>query len=409
MKILHSSDWHLGCSFYGEKRYEEFEAFLHWLTGLIQKEDIDVLLIAGDIFDTSTPSNRAQQLYYQFLNMVNAIPGLKIIITAGNHDSPSLINAPQELLKQLDIHVIGSVSENLEKEILLFDNEKGQPSLIVCAVPYLRDRDIRLSEPGESIEDKTRKLENGVQEHYRRVLRIAKAKRDEFGGHIPIVVMGHLFVTGGKTVAEDGVRELYVGNLARIRAENLCDGIDYLALGHLHVPQTISGSDTMRYCGSPIALGFGDADQQKQVVIVDFEFGEPMIRSVSVPKFRDIRTLKGNIDFIKDEIRSLLKLDHPVWVEVIFSDALSATNVQNQLHKLIDGTNVVNIRTRPLEAGNFLFNTQEEIESLEDLSEMEVFQRRLNAGNVSIEEQQELKDAFSEILHEMNEEDTQAE
>ncbi len=278
MKILHSSDWHLGSSLYGHKRYEEFEAFLIWLAQSLQKEQIDVLIIAGDIFDTSTPSNRAMGLYYQLLNMVTSIPGLQIIITAGNHDSPSLINAPQQLLKHLHIHVIGSIPENPENEILVINDYQGQPSLIVCAVPYLRDRDIRLSEPGESIEDKTRKLENGVQNHYQQVARIAKAKREELGGNIPIIATGHLFVSGGKTVEGDGVRELYVGNLARIRAENLCDGIDYLALGHLHVPQIVSGKDTMRYCGSPIALGFGDAGQQKQVVIVEFGSGEPVIR-----------------------------------------------------------------------------------------------------------------------------------
>ena len=409
MKVLHSSDWHLGSSLYGHKRYEEFEAFLIWLARLIQKEQIDVLLVAGDIFDTSTPSNRTQELYYQFLNIVTAIPGLQVIITAGNHDSPTLINAPQELLKHLHIHVFGSIPEDPENEILVINDDQGRPSLIVCVVPYLRDRDIRLSKPGESIEDKTRKLEKGVQEHYQHVVGIAKAKRDELGGYIPIVATGHLFVSGGKTVEGDGVRELYVGNLARIRAENLCDGIDYLALGHLHVPQIVSGKDTMRYCGSPIALGFGDAGQQKQVVIVDFGSGEPVIRIVPVPKFRDIRTLKGDISTVENEIRTLLKLDHPVWIEVIFSGTLSASTVQTHLRELTDGTNVIIIRTRPIDTGKYVFNPEEEGESLENLSETEVFQRCLDAKNIPIEERQELMDVFSEILHDLNEEDALAE
>jgi len=409
MKILHTSDWHLGSSLYGQKRYDEFEAFLKWLATSIQKEQIDVCLVAGDIFDTSTPSNRALGLYYQFLNMITAIPGLQIIITAGNHDSPSLINAPQQLLKHLNIHVFGSIPENPENEIIVINDDQGQPSLIVCAVPYLCDRDIRLSEPGESIEAKTRKLENGVQDHYRQVVGIAKAKRDELGGYIPIVAMGHLFVSGGKTFEGDGVRELYVGNLARIRAENLCDGIDYLALGHLHVPQIISGNDTMRYCGSPIALGFGDACQQKQVVIVDFESGAPVICPLPVPKFLDIRTLKGDISNVEIEIGTLLKLDHPVWIEVIFSGTLSASTVQTQLRELTDGTNVMIIRTRPIDTGKYVFNLEEEGESLEDLSEMEVFQRCLDAKNIPTEERQELMDVFSEIIHEMNEEDALAE
>ena len=409
MKILHTSDWHLGSSFYGQKRYDEFEAFLKWLATLIQKEQIDVCLVAGDIFDTSTPSNRALGLYYQFLNLVTAIPGLQIIIIAGNHDSPSLINAPQLLLKQLHIHVFGSIPEDPENEILIINDDQGQPSLIVCAVPYLRDRDIRLSEPGESIEDKTRKLENGVQDHYRQVVSIAKAKRDELGRYIPIVAMGHLFVSGGWTVDGDGVRELYVGNLARIRAENLCDGIDYLALGHLHVPQIVSGNETMRYCGSPIALGFGDAGQQKQVVIVDFGHGAPGIRTIPVPKFWDIRTLRGDISTIEIEIGALLKLDHPVWIEVLFTGTLSASTVQSQFHEITDGTNVMLIRTIPLDKENYVFAPVEEGESLDTLSELDVFQRCMDAKNTPIEDRQDLMVAFSEILHEMNEEDTRAE
>lgn len=409
MKILHTSDWHLGSSLYGQKRYDEFEAFLNWLSRLIRDEQIDVLLVAGDIFDTSTPSNRALGLYYQFLNLATAIPGLQIIITAGNHDSPSLINAPQQLLKPLHIHVFGSIPENPENEILVINDHLDQPSLIVCAVPYLRDRDIRLSEPGESIEDKTRKLEIGVQDHYRQVTSIAKAKRDELGGNIPIVAMGHLFVSGGKTVDEDGVRELYVGNLARIQAENLCEGIDYFALGHLHVPQIVSGNDSIRYCGSPIALGFGDAGQQKQVAIVDFGLGNPVIRTIPVLKFRDIRTLKGDISIIEIEIRSLLKLDQLVWVEVIFSGTLSSSVIQSQLHELTEGTNVVIIRIRPMETGNHAFNLEEEVGSLDDLSEMDVFENCMDARNIPPEERQELIDVFSEILHEMNEEDMRAE
>lgn len=409
MKILHTSDWHLGISLYGHKRYDEFEAFLKWLAGLIREEQIDVLLVAGDIFDTSTPSNRASGLYYQFLNMANEIPGLQIIITAGNHDSPSLINAPQQLLKQLHIHVFGSIPENPENEIVVINDDQGQPSLIVCAVPYLRDRDIRLSESGESIEDKTRKLENGVQDHYQQIVGIAKAKREELGGSIPIVAMGHLFVSGGMTVDGDGVRELYVGNLARIRAENLCDGIDYFALGHLHVPQIVSGNDTIRYCGSPLALGFGDAFQRKQVVIVDFESGSPVIRTETVPKFRDIRTLHGDISTIEGEIRSLRTLDHPIWIEAVVSETLPPSTVLNRLRESTEGTNVQIIRIKPRETDDIVFNPGEEVESLKDLSEMDVFRCCLDAKEIPVEGRQELEDAFLEILHGMHEEDTFAE
>ncbi|NLE26621.1 MAG: exonuclease subunit SbcD, partial [Clostridiaceae bacterium] len=118
MKIIHTSDWHLGCSLFGRKRYEETEKFLDWLSELLEQENIDVLLVAGDIFDTTTPSNRAQKLYYQFLHRVAQSSCRHVVITAGNHDSPSFLNAPRELLRYLQVYIVGSMEENPDDEVL---------------------------------------------------------------------------------------------------------------------------------------------------------------------------------------------------------------------------------------------------------------------------------------------------
>ena len=265
MKILHTSDWHLGRTLYGRKRYEEFEAFLAWLAETIQQNEIDALLVAGDVFDTSAPSNRAQELYYRFLCRIAASSCRHVVVIAGNHDSPSFLNAPRELLKVLDVHVIGSASEVPEDEVLALRNELDAPELIVCAVPYLRDRDIRVSEAGESVEDKERKLIDGIRNHYAVVAALAEQKREELGVDIPIVAMGHLFTAGGQTVDGDGVRELYVGSLAHVTAGIFPACFNYLALGHLHIPQKVSGSETIRYSGSPLPMGFGEAKQWKSV------------------------------------------------------------------------------------------------------------------------------------------------
>ena len=146
MRLLHTSDWHIGRTLYGRKRYAEFEAFLNWLAETIQQHEVDALLVAGDIFDTSAPSNRAQELYYRFLCRVAASNCRHVVVIAGNHDSPSFLNAPKELLRALDVHVIGSACENPADEVLVFADAQGAPELIVCAVPYLRDRDIRVAE-----------------------------------------------------------------------------------------------------------------------------------------------------------------------------------------------------------------------------------------------------------------------
>ena len=174
MRLLHTSDWHIGRTLYGRKRYEEFEAFLHWLAETIQGDGIDALLVAGDVFDTSVPSNRAQELYYRFLCRVAASPCRHVVVVAGNHDSPSFLNAPRELLKALNVHVIGSASENPEDEVLVLRDGRDTPELIVCAVPYLRDRDIRVAEAGESVEDKERKLIEGIRSRYAAVAAIAE-------------------------------------------------------------------------------------------------------------------------------------------------------------------------------------------------------------------------------------------
>ncbi|WP_419605784.1 exonuclease subunit SbcD, partial [Thiolapillus sp.] len=218
MKVLHTSDWHIGRSLYGRKRYEEFEAFLTWLAETIQENSIDALLVAGDVFDTSAPSNRAQELYYRFLCRVAASSCRHVVVIAGNHDSPSFLNAPKELLKALDVHVVGSSTESLEDEVLVLRNQQGVPELIVCAVPYLRDRDIRVAEASERIKDKERKLIDGIRTHYAAVAALAEQKREELGVNIPIVAMGHLFTAGGRTVDGDVVRELYVGSLAHVTA-----------------------------------------------------------------------------------------------------------------------------------------------------------------------------------------------
>lgn len=213
MKILHTSDWHIGRTLYGRKRYEEFAAFLTWLADTIEQQEMVALLVSGDVFDTSAPSNRAQELYYRFLCRVAASSCRHVVVTAGNHDSPSFLNAPKELLKTLNVHVIGCASETPEDEMLVLRNAKAVPELIVCAIPYLRDRDLRVAEAGESVEDKEQKLLDGIQNHYAAVAALAAQTRTELGADIPIVAMGHIFTAGGQTVDGDGVRELYVGSL----------------------------------------------------------------------------------------------------------------------------------------------------------------------------------------------------
>ncbi len=274
LTILHTSDWHLGRRLYGRMRYEEFEAFLSWLEETISAQKVDVLIVAGDIFDTMTPSNRAQALYFEFLGRVSKSCCQHVVIVAGNHDSPTFLDAPSQVLKFLNVHVIGTACDDLTDEVLVLNDVDGTPHCIIAAVPYLRDRDVRSSSAGESADSKDANVIKGIRAHYDEVASIAKAQQAKLAEanqrHIPIIATGHLFAAGGTTTDDDGVRELYVGSLGKISADMFDECFDYVALGHLHVPQRVGGRESIRYSGSPIAMGFGEARQQKQVLLVKF-------------------------------------------------------------------------------------------------------------------------------------------
>ena len=409
MKLLHTSDWHIGRTLYGRKRYEEFEAFLAWLSDTIQRNEIDVLLVAGDIFDTTAPSNRAQELYYRFLWKVAASSCRHVIIVAGNHDSPSFLNAPRELLKALDVHVTGSASESLEDEVLVLRNEQDVPELIVCVVPYLRDKDIRVAEAGESVEDKERKLLVGIRNHYAAIAILAERKRTELGVDIPIIATGHLFAAGGQTVEGDGVRDLYVGSLAHVSAGIFPASFSYLALGHLHVPQKVNGSETIRYSGSPLPMGFGEAKQQKSICQVEFHSIAASVQLVDVPVFQKLERIKGDWGSISARIRELSAAGSQAWLEVIYEGEEVIGDLRERLDTAITGTQMEILRVRNTPIIDRVLGKIHEEETLDDLSVNDVFERCLAVHEVPEDQRPELLRAYREALSSLYEDDMQAE
>lgn len=409
MRILHTSDWHIGRTLYGKKRYEEFEAFLTWLAKTIQQNEIDALLVAGDVFDTSAPSNRAQELYYRFLCQVAASSCRHVVVVAGNHDSPSFLNAPKELLKALDVHVVGSSTESPEDEVLVLRNDQDTPELIVCAVPYLRDRDIRVAEAGESVEDKERKLIEGIRTHYAAVAALAEQKREELGANIPIVGTGHLFTAGGQTVDGDGVRELYVGSLAHVTAGIFPACFNYLALGHLHVPQEVNGSKTIRYSGSPLPMGFGEAKQQKSVCLVEFHSTAESVQLIDVPVFQKLERVKGDWDGISSRILELTATGSPGWLEVIYDGIGVIGDLRERLEAAISGTQMEILRIKNNRIIDRVLGQIHEEETLDDLNVNDVFERCLAVHDVPEEQRPELLRAYQETVSSLYEDDVQAE
>ncbi len=423
MKILHTSDWHLGRSLYGRKRYDEFSAFLDWLAQTIEKEKVDALLVAGDVFDTSTPSNRAQELYYRFLSRVSTSCCRHVVLIAGNHDSPTFLNAPRELLRALNVYVVGSMTDDPADEVIVLQNnpqisqmDTDNVEAIVCAVPYLRDKDIRTVEPGETIDDKNRKLVEGVKKHYESVVQLAETKRNNLresaqsaDKYIPIIAMGHLFTAGGKTVDGDGVRELYVGSLAHVDEEVFPSSIDYLALGHLHVPQAVGSAEHIRYCGSPIPMGYGEANQEKKVVLIEFDSTTPNIQEVPVPCFQQLIRIVGSLDDIHVKLEELKNEDSHAWLEIEYTGGDIIGNLREILDETLAGSAMEIRRIKNRRLIDRVIGTIDENETLDDLNVNDVFERCLDAFDVPDEDREELTASHNEIIKSLDEEDVNAE
>jgi DNA repair protein SbcD/Mre11 len=416
LKVLHTSDWHLGRSLYGQRRYEEFDALLDWMVLTLESQQIDVLLIAGDVFDTTAPSNHAMQQYYQFLHRAAATVCRHVVIIGGNHDSPTFLNAPREILKLLNVHVVGARCDDPADEVLRLDDANGNPMLLVCAVPYLRDRDIRMAEAGETVEVKEQKLLEGIRNHYLSVTNAAQALQSrlqaQFNSSVPIIGMGHLWAAGAQVVEGDGVRDLYVGSLAHVGTDIFPAALDYVALGHLHVPQCVGNDPKIRYSGSPLPMGFGEALQQKSVCVIRFEERQAQISTVDIPCFQQLRQLNGTLSSLQVQLSALLTAGIKTWVEINYTGDDIVPDLREQLeacltddeHGLITMLRIKNQRVtaRALVAQN----TEQ---TLDDLSTLDVFKRCLDAHAVPDEQRTDLIHLYQDVLTQVLEADLKAE
>lgn len=409
MRILHTSDWHLGRHLVSKDRKKEHQQFLDWLIDIIEKEKIDCLLIAGDIFDTATPSNQSLTLYFNFLNRLSRSGCRQAVIIAGNHDSVSTINAPARLLKIFNIHVVGGVQKGIEDHIVPIKNDDGSLMAIVCAVPFLRDRDVRKSAPGESYEEKGRALEAGVMAYYRKMAeaaRVFKANLSASERQVPVIATGHLFTAGGK--ASEGVREIYVGSLGRIHADAFSGLFDYVALGHLHIPQTVGGSEFIRYCGSPLPLSFGEAGSNKNVIVADFDEKGAFQKAeaITVPVFQSLAVVKGRMSTLKPKLEAVEKerKSRTVWVEVHLEESGQEVQVQDRLAEMTRPLAVEVLAVKSIKTSKTgLHGVGKSHQTLEALMPAEVFGKRLDAENDMGEaEKKDLMQAFNEIENQVS-------
>ncbi|WP_455590646.1 exonuclease SbcCD subunit D [Bacteroides sp.] len=278
MKILHTADWHLGQTFFEYDRRAEHLCFLSWLQEQVEVHGVDVLLIAGDVFDSPNPSAESQKMYYRFLRDITIQkPDLQIIIIAGNHDSAARLEAPNPLLENLNITVRGVVKRTEEGEIdfdnLIIPLRKGGCCL---AVPYLRQGDYPDSES----------YSQGVQKMYETLFEHARERCN------PLIAMGHLQATGAEIAENDRSERTVIGGLECVSPDSFSKEIAYTALGHLHRGQRVSGRETVRYSGSPLPMSFAEKNNRQGVVLTTItdvvtverlEFDAP-VKLLSIPK-----------------------------------------------------------------------------------------------------------------------------
>ncbi len=408
MKLLHTSDWHLGQHFFGKSRAAEHRQFLSWLVDTVIAYHIDVVIVAGDIFDTGSPPSYARELYNRFvvdLRQSNA----QLIVLAGNHDSVATLAESKGILACLNTQVVAQATEDLEQQVLKISDPQGQEIAVVCAVPYLRPRDVMTSQADQSGAEKQGQLVKAISDHYQRLYRHAQVLQAEVSHPVPIIATGHLTAVGART--SDSVREIYIGTLEALPASAFPEA-DYIALGHIHQSQRIAQTEHIRYCGSPIPLSFDEAKQQKSVLLVEFDGSnlvsvEPLI----VPLFQVIVQIKSDLESLKSKLEALESPtdDAVIWldIEIASQDYLSdlQQRVQAILSELDCPLEILALRRQRGLRRDGIERARQE--TLSELKPIDVFERRLE-GEPELtqdhERTQRLKQLFLEIEQQWQEE-----
>ena len=405
MRILHTSDWHLGQHFMGKTRQAEHRAWCDWLVQTVQDQQADALIIAGDIFDTGTPPSYAREQYNDFIVQMHGT-GCQLVIVAGNHDSVAMLNESKGLLGKLNTQVIATVGAEPDEQVLLLTQRNGDVGAIVCAIPFLRPRDIQRSQAGQSADDKQSDLQQAIAEHYAQLYSRAEAKRAELGVKVPIIGTGHL-TTVGVSLTES-VREIYVGSLTAFPTDAF-PAFDYLALGHIHRPQKVAGLEHIRYSGSPIALSFDESKQQKELLQIDLDStGLQSVQVIEIPCFQRLISLKGSLAELEQQFAALVgELDPTAvaWLEIQVEVDDYYADLDERVTALCAELPVEVLRVRRLRGNKVAGLTGDSGEVLAELSPNEVFAKRLENEELSTDEVKVLTGLHGQVLEALQETD----
>lgn len=406
MKILHTADWHIGKVLHKQPLRDELLMFFDWLFDLINDQGVDVILVSGDIFDLANPAVKDRELYYRFLSRLISLD-IEVIITGGNHDAVGLLNAPQQVLNHLKITVVGGAKEHLEDELIpiLDANEKIQ--LVVGAVPFLRDKDLRSKEIDDQYQNRTEAIRAGVRQHYADLAEICKKKYS----NVPVIAMGHLYAKGVTT--SESERDIHIGNSASVDSSIFSDMYDYVALGHIHRPQIVDKNPYIRYSGSPIALSFSEKTDKKSLIIIEIQNSKvksPQV--IEIPKFRSLSKFVGDFETVKNKL-SEFKPSFPLnsFVEIEVQEETFSALVLRDVDDLVtsyedsDLFTILKVRTIFAEKAKDTASLFEEGEYIEDMQTIDVFEKMMGLQEFPPEQEAMLKEAFVEIMESVNQEE----
>lgn len=395
MKILHTSDWHLGQYFMMKTREKEHFAFLNWLIETVNQQQIDVVVVAGDIFDSASPPSYARKLYSDFIVQLQNSHCAQLLLVSGNHDSVAVLNENKALLDALNVSVLAGLSDDLAEHLIEVENKNNEKALI-CALPFLRATDVMTSEHGLSPDQKQMNLQRGIQQTYQDIYTLAKQKQTN--EHLAILATGHLTAVGCSV--SESVRDIYIGTLEAFPC-SLFPDFDYIALGHLHRTQKVQGSDYIRYSGSPIPLSFDESKHQKQVLLIEAKQDQINVDEIAIPCFQLLKVIQGDIDSVCTQLSELKEkaAKQTVWVEIKLKQAHYQGDLQNKLNALIEGSHIEILKVSSPQINESSQWQQGQESTLENVTPLQLFEHRLKTeDHLNLEQQQALTVLYQQVL-----------
>ena len=401
MRIIHTADWHLGQYFYTKSRAAEHQAFLHWLIAQVEQHQVDAIIVAGDIFDNGSPPSYAREMYYSFVVELQHT-GCQLVILGGNHDSVAMLNESRELLACLNTRVIACASDDPAQQVILLENRQRQPGALLCAIPFLRPRDVLTSKAGQSGDEKQLALQEAITAHYQQCYQLACQKRDELGLPLPIIATGHLTTIGA--TASESVRDIYIGTLDAFPAQAFPPA-DYIALGHIHRPQRVTQSEHIRYSGSPIPLSFDELNSEKSVCMVNFAPDTPaQVETLPIPVTQPMQLIKGSLSDIEQQLATFQNYqgDKPVWLDIELNTQDYLSDMQKRIQAMTEHLPVEVLLLRRTREQRMQAITRQDKETLNELSVHDVFERRM-ATETDMEDgrQQRVRTLFNQVTDEL--------